>query len=274
MTEFDDLGGEVRRCDLIEELIDDLTADTAAGAGAETLVTEFLLELRSRYATPALPEVRAALSEFVDVGLGNRRDLPSTATSTSHEHAAHTLVQPVWETAATTRRFRVSSYIAGFLGTLTGKVVLGATVATASVGGAQATGVIDIPTLPSPNDDSSVVEIDDAPVGDGEDGPEAEVEDGPVADADDGEVDDVDDGEVGDVDDGEVGDVEVGEVGDVDDGEVGDVEDGEVGDVDDGEVGDVDDGPEAEAEDCEVDDVDDDPQAEVGDGGERRGRGV
>jgi hypothetical protein len=257
MTEFDDLGGEVRRCDLIEELIDDLTADTAAGAGAESLVTEFLLELRSRYATPALPEVRAALSEFVDVGLGNRRDLPSTATSTSHEHAAHTLVQPVWETAAT-RRFRVSSYIAGFLGTLTGKVVLGATVATASVGGAQATGVIDIPTLPSPNDDSSVVEIDDAPVGDGEDGPEAEVEDSPVADADDGEVDDVDDGEVGDVDDGEVGDVE----------------DGEVGDVDDGEVGDIDDGPEAEAEDGEVDDVDDDPQAEVGDGGERRGRGV
>ncbi|MGH9261307.1 MAG: hypothetical protein ACRD08_15685, partial [Acidimicrobiales bacterium] len=164
MTERDDLGGEVRRCDLIEELIDDLTADTAAGAGAESLVTEFLLELRSRYATPALPEVRAALSEFVDVGLGNPRDLPSTAWSTSHEHAAHTLAQPGWEATATTRRFRVSSYIASFLGTLTGKIVLGATVATASVGGAQATGVIDIPTLPSPDDDSGVVEIEDAPV--------------------------------------------------------------------------------------------------------------
>jgi hypothetical protein len=270
MTEFDDLGGAVHRGDLIEELIDDLTADTAAGAGAESLVTEFLRELRSRYATPGLPEVRAALSEFVDVDLNDGRDLPTRAGSTSQGFAAHPSVLPAWETTATSRRIRVPAYIASFLGTLTGKIVLGTTVATASVGGAQAAGVIEIPTLPSPDDDPGVVEIDDAPVGDAEDGPETEVDDGPVADAGDGEVGDVDDGEVGDVDDGEVGDV--------DDGEVSDVEDDPRAEVEDGEVGDVDDGPEAEVE----------AEVEVGDGsasgatprrpgvdaGERRGRGA
>ena len=68
MTALDDSGREVHRRDLSEELIDELTADTAAGTRAESLVTEFLLELRGQYGTPALPEVRAALAELITSG--------------------------------------------------------------------------------------------------------------------------------------------------------------------------------------------------------------
>ncbi len=257
MTALDDSGGEVHRRDLSEELIDELTADTAAGTRAESLVTEFLLELRGRYGTAALPEVRAALAEFVDVDLSNRRDLPSRAGSTSPGTAAHPPVLPAWEATATTRRIGVPSYIASFLGTLTGKIVLGATVATASVGGAQASGVVDIPTLPSPDDDPGVVEIDDAPLSEVDDGPESELEDGTVGDIDDGPETELEDGTVGDVDDGEVNDVDDGEVGDVDDGRMGDVDDGPEVEVEDGPVGDVQDGPEADIDDGHVAEAED-----------------
>jgi hypothetical protein len=250
MTGFDDSGGEVYRRDLTEELIDELTADTAAGTRAESLVTEFLLELRSEYATPAPPQVRTALAEFVDVDLSNRCDLPATAGSPSDGPVAQLPVPPAWDTTATTRRIRVPSYIASLLGTLTGKIVLGAAVATASVGGAQATGVIDTPTLPSSDDDPGVVEVDDATVGDVEDGPDA----------------DIDDDEPGDVDDDEPGDVDDDDLGDVDDDDLGDVDDDEVGDVEDDEAGDGVDGPEAELEDAAVGDDQNGPEADVDDG--------
>ncbi len=249
MTALDDSGGEVHRRDLSEELIDELTAGTAAGTRAESLVTEFLLELRGQYGTAALPEVRATLAEFVDVDVSSRRDLPSRVGSRSQRFAAQPFVLPAWEATATTRRIRVPSYIASFLGTLTGKIVLGATVATASVGGAQATGVVDIPTLPFPDDDPGVVEIDDAPLSEVDDGPEIELEDGPESELEDGPVGDIDDGEVNDVDDGEVGDVDDGPMGGVDDGPEVEVEDGPVGDVQDGPEADIDDGQVAEAED-------------------------
>ena len=238
MTALDDSGGEVHRRDLTGELIDELTADTAAGTRAESLVTEFLLELHSQSGTPALPEGRPALAEFVDVDLNTRRDLPTRAGSASPGPAAHPPLLSAWEPTAT-RRIRVTSYIASFLGTLTGKIVLGATVATASVGGAQATGVIDIPTLPSPNDDPGVVEIDDAPAGDVDDGPETELEDGEVGDIDDGEVGDIEDGPVGDIDDGEVNEVDDGPMAGVDGGPEGDVQEGPEADVDDRQVGEV-----------------------------------
>jgi hypothetical protein len=258
MTAFDDSGGGIHRRDPTEELIDELTADTPAGTRAESLVTEFLLELRSQYATAAPPQLRTALAEFVDVDLSNQPDLRSPAGSVSHRPATHPPVLPAWDTTATTRRTRVPSYIASFLGTVTGKIVLGAAVATASVGGAQATGVIDIPTLPSPDDDPGVVEIDDAPVGDVEDGPETEV--------DDDEPGDVDDDDVGDVDDDDAGDVDDDEAGDVDDDDAGDVDDGDVGDVDEDEAGDGDDGPEAELEEAPAGDDQSDPATGVDDG--------
>jgi hypothetical protein len=230
MTALDDSGGEVDRRDLTEELIDELTADTAAGTRAESLVTEFLLELRSQYGTPAEPDVRAALAEFVDVDLSNRRDLPSRAGSPAPGTAAHPPVLPAWEPTTTTRRIRVLSSIATFLGTVTGKIVLGATVATATVSGAQATGVVDIPTLPSSDDEPGVVETDDGEIGDVNGGREAEIDDGEVGDVDDGQVGDIDDGKVGVVDDGPEGE------GEVEDGPDADVQDGSGADVNDGQV--------------------------------------
>ena len=47
--------------------------------------------------------------------------------------------------------------ITTFLGTLTGKLVLGTAIAAASVGGAQATGVVDVPGLPRPSDHPAVI---------------------------------------------------------------------------------------------------------------------
>ena len=62
------------------------------------------------------------------------------------------------------RRRRMLTALGTFLASVTGKVVLGAAAATASVGAAHAVGVVDLPGLP---DQAEVVEVPAVEVGDG-----------------------------------------------------------------------------------------------------------
>lgn len=170
MSRPDDSVGEMHEINLTDELLEELrTVD-----GDMVAVTAFLLELRGRYGPRDLPEVGAPLAQLMDVGLVHEGDsMPSV----------------------TTRRTTMITKAAAFVGSLTGKLVLGTALAVASVGSAQAAGVVDLPVLPSPHKTPAVV----LP-GDG--GPVDDVDDGQVGDTDDGQTDDVDSGQVDDTNDG------------------------------------------------------------------------
>ncbi len=93
--------------------------------------------LQQRYGTVTPPPVGSTLSAFVPVGLANE-----------------------------TRRSRLMKAIGAFIGTTVGKVVLGTTVAVASVGTGQAAGIIDVPGLSGDGPSPVAVEHSDETVGD------------------------------------------------------------------------------------------------------------
>jgi hypothetical protein len=105
--------------------------DDSVGGNVPEELTEVFDGLRQRYREVPPPAPGAAVSAFLDVGLAQRADgLPMAAGA-----------EP--ETNPTRGRRAVSS-ITAFIGTAVGKVVLGATVAAASVGAGQAAGVINV----------------------------------------------------------------------------------------------------------------------------------
>lgn len=106
------------------------SADLVGAELAESAELEAgLAALRERHMVSADVPVGAALAEFVDVV-----DL----TSPSNQERR----------TPTTRRNKMLTGLGAFVATTTGKIVLGTTVAAASVGGMHAAEVVDVPLLP------------------------------------------------------------------------------------------------------------------------------
>ena len=197
MSLGDDSPGEMHDIDLTDELLKELnTVD-----GDPVAVTAFLLELRGRYGSHELPAIGGVLAQMLDVGLS-----PEGATNPSQ----------------TTRRTTMINRAAAFVKTTTGRVALGLTLALASVGTAQAAGVVDLPGLPSPQDPAVIVPSDDSNV---DVDPPTQAE--PTGtDVDDGQIDNTDNGQVNNTDNGQVNNTDDGQVNNTDDGQVNNTDDG------------------------------------------------
>ncbi len=112
-----------------------------------------LARLHDRYADPTPPPVGPGLSAFLGVDLTNEKgDLSATAASNANEPAAQVVGLPNWRASITKGRQRIVQSVAAFIGTTVGKVVLGTTVAAASVGGVQAAGIVDLTPDPAPTE--------------------------------------------------------------------------------------------------------------------------
>ena len=154
MSTFDDSSLEMHD--------DSLTPDTAERLlDGEILSPEFadlaamVNDVRTMTSATPTPAVRGALAEYVGVGL--------TATESSAEPPAPVAVSADLDltTADQPRRNSVFAEVLTFAGTVTGKLLLGGAVPVASVTGAQATGVVDLPGLP---DKAAVVVVADTPI--------------------------------------------------------------------------------------------------------------
>jgi hypothetical protein len=122
--------------------------DESVGGNVPKELREVFDGVRQRYRDVPPPAPGAAVSAFLDVGLAQRADdLPMAAGA-----------EP---STFTTRGRRAVSSITAFIGTAIGKVVLGATVAAASVGAGQAAGVINV--VPHHHRGETVVHTTDEP---------------------------------------------------------------------------------------------------------------
>jgi hypothetical protein len=133
---------------------DDLLTGRVPGCDGDlTSLAVFVAAVRSTYTQTGPRTVAATLTAIFEAGLTpDAGDGPVDAAIPLPPAAADRPTQ------RTSRRRRMLTALSAFLATLTGKVVLGAAVVAASVGGAHAAGVVDVPGLP---DRPSVVE--DAP---------------------------------------------------------------------------------------------------------------
>ncbi|MFA9566176.1 MAG: hypothetical protein ACERLM_15970 [Acidimicrobiales bacterium] len=122
----------------------------ADSTGASELA-DALDRIRSTYGAEDPPPVSPMLSEFVDGNLiAEKGDLLVTAGSNADGPASQVAELPKRRDTLTNRRNNVLIKLSAFIGTLTGKILLGTTVAMAAVGGGQAVGVIDVvPTADS-----------------------------------------------------------------------------------------------------------------------------
>lgn len=118
--------GEMNFRGLSDADIEALIAGEPA-AGAPSQLSELVGGLRSEFDTTPAARVGTALGEFIDIV-----DLTTTPT-----------------VAAASRPGGLGTKAVAVFGALSLKVLLGAAVAAASVGGAQALGVIDVPGLPN-----------------------------------------------------------------------------------------------------------------------------
>ncbi|MDG2026612.1 MAG: hypothetical protein P8J50_05850 [Acidimicrobiales bacterium] len=148
---FDDVdGGDMTPDDLsAEQLAALLDVDPSAFPGHP--VADALRAARAEMASEAVPAPSAALSEFLDVGPVTQL-IPLSATVDVDLD-----LDAVDD--STIRRPALISTITAFVGTFAGKVVVGTTVAAASVGGVHATGVVDVPGLPE-IEDPVIIEIE------------------------------------------------------------------------------------------------------------------
>ena len=110
--------------------MDDLDLPPSAAEGPE--LQAYFSQLHEHFRTNADAPVGAALAEFVDV-----IDLASTP-------------QLAADSPTTSWRPKMLTGIGAFVATTTGKIVLGTTVAAASVGGMHAAEIVDVPLLPEP----------------------------------------------------------------------------------------------------------------------------
>lgn len=154
MSTFDDSSFEMHD--------DSLTPETAERLlDGEILSPEFtdlaamVNDVRSMTSATPTPAVRGALAEYVGVGL--------TATESSAEPPAPVAVSADLDltTADQPRRRTVFAEVLTFAGTVSGKLLLGGAVAVASVTGAQASGIVDLPGL---SDEPATVVVTDNPI--------------------------------------------------------------------------------------------------------------
>ena len=144
--------------DDIEQL---LSGRSAAGAPE---FADVVSVLRSGFGSHEIPAVGAALKEFVDPAL--LAEWQQTPVSTTVATAA-----PMRREPAIGRTRKKLATVGTFVGTFTGKILLGAALAAAAAGGAQALGVINLPGFdhhrPAPSDvvvpTTSTVPVDTVP---------------------------------------------------------------------------------------------------------------
>lgn len=119
--------------------------------GSDPELAAFVNDVRSVFADAPAPQRSPELSAFMSAPL---LDAPAPEAVP-------------WRDRINRRKARMLSGVATFVGTLTGKVVLGGAVAAASVGGLHAADVVDVPGLPR-NDPPAVEEHDGEAKGDEE----------------------------------------------------------------------------------------------------------
>ena len=157
MNPFDDSSDEMYNNDLSSSDAEGLVrGDIDSPVHAELI--GLMSEVRNLSAGTPTPTPGAALSEFVGVGLTTNNIPVETPEAGIDLRLAPTAAEPV-----TTRRNSVFAQIAAFAGTVGGKVVLSSAVAAASISGAHATGVVDVPYLP---DTAAEIETVDTQLGD------------------------------------------------------------------------------------------------------------
>ncbi len=152
MTDDDVHGDDMTHPELSDEQLAALLEGRSAGIDGHP-VADALGRAREQLAAEPVPTPGAALSEFLGVG----RVTEPIPRSTQ----AADVIDVTDEVDPTPRRIPVLTSITAFIGTLSGKVLVGTTVAAASIGGAHATGVVDIPLLPDVDDAAVVETIDD-----------------------------------------------------------------------------------------------------------------
>ncbi len=126
---------------------DDADAIISGFAPSDPELGAALDDLRSAFASVEPPTASGALSEFIVHGA---EPVPVTAAAT-----ATPMVEPLVDPTPTRRHSMLAS-ISAFAGTALGKLCIGASVATAAVGGATVAGV-DTPVTDLFTDDSVVV---------------------------------------------------------------------------------------------------------------------
>ena len=170
---------------------DDADAIISGFAPSDPELGAALDDLRSAFASVEPPTASGALSEFIVHGA---EPVPVTAAAT-----ATPMVEPLVDPTPTRRHSMLAS-ISAFAGTALGKLCIGASVATAAVGGATVAGV-DTPVtdlftddsvvVTEPDDDIDVPVIDD-PAGDELGEPNSDSSDSDDSDSDDSDSDDSD----------------------------------------------------------------------------------
>lgn len=148
MSHFDDSPHEMHDTPLTPEAADQLLDGEIVSPEFAELAA-MVDDVRTMASSTPTPAVRGALAEFVSL-TGNE----SPAVAPAPAVPTH-----VDLTAATPRRRKVFAEAMTFAGTMGGKLLIGGSLAAASVTGAQATGLVDV----LPSEPTTVVSTDDAP---------------------------------------------------------------------------------------------------------------
>ena len=153
MSTFDDSSFEMHDDSLTPEAAERLL-DGENLSPEFTDLTAMVNDVRTMTSAIPTPAVRGALAEYVGVGLTAAESAePPAPAAVSADLDLTTADQP--------RRRTVFAEVLTFAGTVSGKLLLGGAVAVASVSGAQATGIVDLPGLP---DKETTVVVADTPV--------------------------------------------------------------------------------------------------------------
>ncbi len=174
-----------------EHLNDDDAERLLSGEATGDPLAATLESLRHHYRSVAPAVPGDALSEFVSVDL-----VAEFTEATDASLADAPEVADVIELPSPNKKDRKMS-LSTLIGTAAGKVLIGATVAAASVGGVHAAGVIDVPILPDVEADEVDIVAGEPDVGD-----DALIEFGDDDDSDDDDSDDSDSDSDSDSDDG------------------------------------------------------------------------
>ncbi len=145
MSNFDDSSFEMHDDSLSADDVEALFEGSSVRPDLGELETLFA-EVRALPNRTVAPEVSGALAEFVGV------DLTPTNEPIVLDDFDEALVSPS-STAPSAQPVRRNSMIGQavtFLGTIGAKLAVGTTMAAAALGGAHATGAIDVPYLPDP----------------------------------------------------------------------------------------------------------------------------
>jgi hypothetical protein len=143
MSDFNDPSFEMHNDTLSSEEVENLINGTSERPELAELANLFA-EVRSFPKMTDTPAPSAALSEFVGVTLTH----PPEPIMLPDADDTPVLSATGAEAAKPVRRNTMIGHVAAFMATMSGKVVIGTTVAAASIGGAHATGAVDVPFLP------------------------------------------------------------------------------------------------------------------------------